>query len=79
MALEFLKPYPCISLEANEDANFCLDQETDGTFILKCSHAYFYHPNGRSADYCDFAVWSEDELVVLRIQPDSVFITDIIE
>ena len=31
------------------------------------------------ADYCDFVVWKEDDVIILCLNPDSDFITDVIE
>ena len=83
--LEVKCPYSCTNqsfLEASKDSKFCLGQEADGTFFLKRSHAYFYQVQAQielcNARYCDFVVWNEGEVVVLRIQPDSKFITDTI-
>ena len=44
------------------------------TFI-KCRPRWNYVCN---AEYCDFVVWNEGELIVLRIKPDSKFIMDTI-
>lgn len=84
--LEIKCPFSCTDksfLEASDDTTFCLGHADDGTFFLKKSHAYFYQVQAQihlcDADYCDFVVWSQDELTILRIQPDIVFFADVIE
>ena len=84
--LEIKCPFSCTDksfLEASDDTTFCLGHADDGSFFLKKLHAYFYQVQAQihlcDADYCDFVVWSQDELTILRIQPDIVFFADVIE
>ena len=70
-------------LEATGDNGFCLECTPDGTFALKKKHAYFYQVQLQmklcSVTYCDFVVWREKELAVIRIGIDEDFLLETTE
>ena len=86
--LEIKCPFSCRNksfAEASSDnTQFCLvSNQQDGTFKLKDGHAYYYQVQAQmklaGASYCDFAVWSPDKFVVLRIDPADDFIAQAFE
>ena len=48
-----------------------------GTYHLKKSHAYYYQVQAQmkfcNALYCDFVMWSENEMIIERIIPADAF------
>ena len=76
--LEIKCPFCCknksLAEALNSDGQFCLTS----TRTLKTDHAYFYQVQAQikltNACYCDFVVWSPDELAILRIEPDDYYI-----
>ena len=75
--LEIKCPFSCRNKRFTEaimtDPQFCLMN----TSTLKTGHAYYYQVQTQikltSANYGDFVLWSPNELVILRIQPDDDF------
>ena len=71
--LEIKCPFSCTNKSVTEairdDAQFCLTINEDSSFELKKAHEYYYQVQAQmkltGACYCDFAVWSPDEFVVL--------------
>lgn len=83
--IEVKCPFSCRDrsfLQATEDSNFCLEHSEEG-FALKRKHTYFYQVQLQmklcDVNYCDFVIWRESELVVIRIERDEAFITDAID
>ena len=84
--LEIKCPYSCrgkaFSEAADQDKDFCLQKHADGRLQLIESHAY-YQVQAQlklcETVYCDFVMWSMDELLVLQIFPDPEFIDGAIE
>lgn len=62
--------------EASGQKNSCLT-EIYGKTMLDRKHAYFYQVQAQifiiDVDYCDFVVWTEKDVHIERIYPDSVF------
>ncbi len=62
--------------------SFFLEQ-TNGKFILKEKHAYYYQVQAQikfcCVNFCDFVVWRENELVIQRIYPDEEFMSIALE
>ena len=85
--IEIKSPYLCrgkaFSEAADQDKDFCLRKHADGHLQLIESHAYYYQVQAQlklcEAVYCDFVMWSMDELLVLQIFPDPEFIDGAIE
>ena len=84
--LEVKCPYSCRDksfLEKTGESRFFLKQDSDGKLLLDVSHAYYYQVQAQlkfcCADYCDFVVWREGELMVQRIYLDETFIADALE
>ena len=85
--LEIKCPYSCrgkaFSEAADQDKDFCLRKHADGHLQLIKSHVYYYQVQAQlklcEAVYCDFVMWSMDELLVLQIFPDTEFINGAIE
>ena len=46
-----------------------MEKNASGNLVLKKGHAYYYlmQLQMSSADYCDFAVWREDNIILKRI------------
>ena len=75
-------PFSCRDrsfLQATGDKNFCLEQSQEG-FLLKRKHTYFYQVQLQmklcEVNYCDFVIWRESELVVIRIRKDEAFVAN---
>lgn len=66
--------------EAADDGKFCLQTTTDGTLHLKEAHQYYYQIQMQIAvcqkDYCDFVVWTEQDLHLERVEPNPEFWTN---
>ena len=84
--LEIKCPFSCRDkplLEATSDNSFCLEVSPEGTYILKPKHSYYYQVQLQmklcNVAYCDFVVWKEEELVILRIDFEENFVKDAIE
>ena len=64
--------------EAIVDGKFCLEKQHDGKYQLKRNHEYYYQcqlqlfVTGHS--FCDFIVWTEQELHIERIIPNEALI-----
>ena len=54
--------------------NFCLKKDELGNIYLDKSHAYYYQVQAQificGVEYCDFVVWTMQDLFVQRILPD---------
>ena len=79
-------PYRCKDTsfkKASQDSTFCLTNTAEGKFTLKTGHAYYYQIQLQmevcQVKYCDFIVWSPNEMIVLRILPNKHFIDSAIE
>ena len=63
-------------------SSFCLEIESD-SLKLKNDHHYYYQVQPQikicQVDYCDFVVWSKDNIFVPRIPIDMEFIDNAIE
>ena len=77
--LEIKCPFSCRDksfLEAVGDKGFSMEL-IGGTYHLKKSHAYYYQVQAQmkfcNALYCDFVMWSENEMIIERILPDDAF------
>ena len=64
-------------------SSFCLNTTPEGNFVLDKTHAYHYQIQLQmklsDVTYGDFIVWSESELVILRVTLDEDFITTAID
>ena len=60
-------------MDACKNPNFCLafHPSSDNQFSLLTNHSYYYQVQ---VAYCDFVIWSPNELVVLRISYQKSFI-----
>ena len=83
--VEIKCPFSCRSVSWEEGigkASF-LEQDAHGTVGVKQSHAYYYQIQAQMhichATYCDFVVWSEEDVIVLRISPCDIFIKSAID
>ena len=83
--LEIKCPFSCRSVSWQEGiggANF-LEQDVHGTIGVKQSHAYYYQIQAQMhichATYCDFVAWSEEGVIILRINPCDIFIRSTLE
>ena len=60
-------------------SNFCLEQKSDGKYQLKRDHRYYYQCQLQifvtKRSFCDFVVWTTDELHVERLTLDDTLIT----
>ena len=68
--------------DSADSSEFCLRK--DGHKLsLKHDHAYYYQVQLQllvcEASYCDFVVWSEDELYIERVLSDKPFIDTVVE
>lgn len=65
-----------------KQSDFCL-QRKEGSYHLRRGHAYFYQTQAQmhicQAKYCDFVVWSQSEVVTLRVEPDKPFIDEVLK
>ena len=59
---------------------FCLKRDDGGHLYLPESHAYFYQIQAQlnicDRDYCDFVVWSESGVIMLRFQKQPDFFNE---
>ena len=64
-------------VDAADDGKFCLTRTTDGALELKHTHPYYYQVQMQifvsQTDYCDFVVWTEDDIHLERIEPNEEF------
>ena len=74
--VEITCPYSCKDksfLEATSESTFFLDRNDGDVISLKINHAYLYQVQAQmkfgGATHCDFVVWREEELMILRIYP----------
>ena len=81
--LEIKCPYSCIGrcfLEASKDKFFCLEVSDQGNLTLKRKHAYFYQLQLQmklcNVEHGYFVIWRPDELLILRILRDDMFLND---
>ena len=80
-------PFSCTDksfLDATNDSKFCLRSIAGGgNYELKRDHPYYYQVLLQmkicDVGFCDFVVWKEDELIVLRISKDEEFIRNATE
>ena len=84
--LEIKCPFRCKMqsfIEASKNKDFCLKVGEDGSWELNAQHAYYYQVQAQikltGAKYCDFVVWSPCEFVTLRINPDTEFISQVVD
>ena len=84
--LEVKCPYSCRDRsfkDSIDDSNFCLNSSSEGDFMLKSSHAYYYQVQMQMAlcetNYCDFVVWSPTEMVILKVYRNSHFFDSAID
>ena len=67
-------------MDACKNPNFCLafHPSSDNQFSLLTNHSYYYQVQLQmklcDVAYCDFVIWSPNELVVLRISYQKSFI-----
>ena len=80
--LEIKCPFSCKDrsfLQSTGDHTFCLET-TDGNFVLKREHAYFYQVQLQmelcGVNYCDFVIWRASELVINK---DEAFLIKVID
>ena len=81
--LEIKCPFTCkdilFMLASQESSTFCLKD----VLKLDTSHAYYYHVQAQmklcGANYCDFVMWSDSEMVIERILPNDDVISDALE
>ncbi|XP_065669374.1 uncharacterized protein LOC136088745 [Hydra vulgaris] len=61
---------------------FCVGVNMNGNYFLKQEHQYFFQVQLEmrvtGVSYCDFMVWTPSEFVVLRIEPDTSFIENVL-
>ena len=84
--LEIKCPFTCkdksFLLASQESSTFCL-KDGDNGLKLDTSHAYYYQVQAQiklcGANYCDFVVWSDSEVVIERILPNDDVISDALE
>ena len=84
--LEIKCPFTCKDkshlLASQESTTFCL-KDGDNGLKLDTSHVYYYQVQAQiklcGANYCDFVVWSDSEVVIGRILPDDNVISDALE
>ena len=69
-------------MASQESYTFCL-KDGDNGLKLDTSHAYYFQFQMQmklcEADYCDFVVWSDSEVMVKRILPDDDVISDALQ
>ena len=84
--LEIKCPFTCkdksFLMASQESYTFCL-KDGDNGLKLDTSHAYYFQFQMQmklcEADYCDFVVWSDSEVMVKRILPDDDVISDALQ
>ena len=68
--------------EACEDGSFCL-RCVDDTIVLKRMHDYYYQVTGQlaltGAQFCDFVVWTEEDIHIERIRLDNELWDDMVK
>ena len=66
--------------ECVKDSRFCLTDTEDGGMTLKIDHSYMYQVQAQmrvaEVNYCDFVVWTPQELFTQRIESDRTFFDD---
>lgn len=79
--LEIKCPYSCRDKafeEASKDKSFYLQSNDEGDLLLTKDHVYYYQIQMQmevcQTEYCDFVVWSKDQLLCQRILYDKEFI-----
>jgi len=84
--LEIKCPFSCKEKKFEEraqDQSFFMEKNASGDLVLKKGHAYYYQVQLQlkmsSADYCDFVVWREDNIILQRILLDSECITNALD
>ena len=85
--IEVKCPFNCRDLSFKDavvqQPRLCLGQSDDSTYFLKKDHAYYYQVQAQiflcKVAYCDFVMYSENDLVVLRVLPDPEFIKSAVE
>ncbi len=67
---------------STDDSKFCLGRHDDGPLFLKADHAYYYQVQAQmficKASYCDFVVYTNNDLAIVRVLPDHDFIASTI-
>ena len=83
--IEVKCPFACRNksfLQCTSETTFCLEK-SGGYFSLKHNHAYYYQVQLQMklcmVTFCDFVMWREDELVIIRIDLDEQFVTEAID
>ena len=83
--LEVKCPFKCTTQPFStlvSDKAFCLE-EVDGKYALRKDRQYSYQVQAQmfvcDAKYCDFVVWSPDELAVVHVLPDHSFMASVLE
>ena len=78
-------PFACRNksfLQCTSETTFCLEK-SGGYFSLKHNHAYYYQVQLQMklcmVTFCDFVMWREDDLVIIRIDLDEQFVTEAID
>ena len=78
-------PFACRNksfLQCTSETTFCLEK-SGGYFSLKHNHAYYYQVQLQMklcmVTFCDFVMWKEDDLVIIRIDLDEQFVTEAID
>lgn len=63
--------------ECVKDSRFCLTVTEEGVMSLKLDHSYMYQVQAQmrvaEVTYCDFVVWTPQELFIQRIPFDDLF------
>ena len=79
--LEIKCPYSCRDQafeEASKDKSFCLQSNDSGDLLLTNDYAYYYQVQMQmevcQAKYCDFVMWSKDQLLCQRVSYNEQFI-----
>lgn len=83
--VEIKWPFSCRDksfFEAVGEKVFCMEL-IGNAYHLKKSHTYYYQVQAqmkfRNALYCDFVVWTENDLIIERLLPDDEFMKFAIE
>ena len=70
-------------MKEHKSNRFFLEKDISGDLVLKKEHAYYYQVQLQmklyGADYCDFVVWREDNIIRQRIPFDINFISNALE
>ena len=85
--LEIKCPFTCkdksFLLKSKESSSFCLKTNDDQGLTIDTTRTYYYQIQAQmkfsGANYCDFVVWSDREVLIERIHPDNDFITSVLE